>query len=184
MKFRQGILFIGFALFLFSGCNKQWDDHYNNYEETVNQDIWEILQTDPKFSDFVNAIKEYKLDSLFNSDIPYTVFAPTNEAISKYTGVSEFNDVVIRYHICQHIVNSSSISGKRQIQSLTEKFALFERIGSNVTIDGIKVAAESPLYKNGRIYTMDEVIEPKPKNILVLTDKFLKNCIIFISPAL
>jgi uncharacterized surface protein with fasciclin (FAS1) repeats len=162
MKFIQGIFFIGFALFLFTGCNKQWDDHYNNYEETVNQDIWEILQTDSKYSDFVSAIKQYKLDSLFNSDIPYTVFAPTNEAIAKYNGVSEFNDVVIRYHICQHIVNSSSISGKRQIQSLTEKFALFERIGSNVTIDGVKVAAESPLYKNGRIYTMDEVIEPKP----------------------
>ncbi len=179
MKFRIGIFFMVFALFLFTRCNKQWDEHYNNYEETVNQDVWEILQADQKYADFVAAIKQYKLDSIFSSDIPYTIFAPTNDAISKFKQAKTLDDVVIRYHICQHIVNSSSITGKRQVQSLTEKFALFERNGSNVTIDGIKVAAESPLYKNGRIYTMDEVIEPKPNlyEFFKITNPVLSNYI-------
>lgn len=119
---------------------------------------------DPQFSKFVQVIKDANMDdTLFNSKIAYTIFAPTNDAISKFTGgVQGFNNVILSYHICQHFINVSSIQGKRQIQTLTEKFALFERNGNDVLIDGIKVAAESPLYKNGKYFTMGEVIEPKP----------------------
>ena len=51
---------------------------------------------------------------------------------------------------------------QRQIQTLTEKFALFERAGNKVTIDEIGVVEESPLYRNGKFFTMGQVIEPRP----------------------
>ncbi len=162
MKFKLGILFIGLILIGISSCTKQWEDHYNVYPETVDQNVWEVIQNDPQFSKFVQIIKEAKMDTLFLSDIAYTIFAPTNAAVDQFKGVKEFNNVVLAYHFSSHFINISSIQGKRQIQTLTEKFSLFERNGNEVLIDGIKVAAESPLYKNGKYFTLGQVIEPKP----------------------
>ncbi len=163
MKFRIKILLIGFIIIGAAGCkNQQWEDHYNVYPETVDKNVWDVIQSDPQFSSFVQIIKNYKMDTLFLSDIPYTIFAPTNDAIANFTGVREFSNVVLAYHFCSHLINVSSIQGKRQIQTLTEKFALFDRNGSKVKIDDIPVVAESPLYRNGKFFTMNQVIEPKP----------------------
>jgi len=128
----------------------------------VDENVWDVIQGDPQFSSFVQIIKNAKMDTLFQSDIAYTIFAPTNAAVQEYTGVQEFTNVILAYHFCQHFINVSNIQGKRQIQTLTEKFALFERIGNKVTIDEIEVMAESPLYRNGKFFTMGKVIEPRP----------------------
>ena len=147
MKRALKILFTGLIIIAAASCTKQWDEHYNVYPETVDQNVWEVIQNDPQFSGFVQIIKNAKMDTLFESDIAYTIFAPTNAAISEYIGIKEFSNVVLSYHFCSHFINVSSIQGKRQIQTLTEKFSLFERNGNEVLIDGIKVAAESPLYR-------------------------------------
>ena len=162
MRFRLGILLLVVVIIGISSCTKEWDEHYNVYPETVDQNVWDVIQADPQFSGFVQVIKQAKMDTLFNSDIAYTIFAPNNDAISRFTGGKKFTNVILAYHICQHFINVSSIHGKRQVQTLTEKFALFERNGNEVKIDEIKVVAESPLYRNGKFFTMGEVIEPKP----------------------
>jgi len=162
MKFRLGILFIGLIIIGVTSCTKDWDEHYNTYPETVDENVWDVIQSDPQFSSFVQIVKEAKMDTLFQSNIAYTIFAPTNDAVASFKGVSEFTNVVLAYHFSQHFINVSSIQGKRQIQTLTEKFALFERNGTEVKIDEIKIAAESPLYRNGKFFTMGSVIEPKP----------------------
>ena len=162
MKFRLGILFIGLIIIGASSCTKEWDEHYNVYPETVDENVWDVIQKDPQFSSFVGIIKAAQMDTLFESDIAYTIFVPTNDAISNFQGLKEFNNVILAYHICSHFINISSIQGKRQIQTLTEKFALFERKGNEVTIDEIKIAGESPLYRNGKFFTMDHVVEPRP----------------------
>jgi len=162
MKIRIGILFIGLIIIGAASCTKQWDEHYNTYPETVDGNVWDVIQGDPQFSEFVKIIKDAKMDTLFLSDIPYTIFVPTNDAVSNYVGTKQFSNVVLAYHFSSHFINISSIQGKRQIQTLTEKFALFERNGNQVKIDDVEVLAESPLYKNGKFFTMGQVIEPKP----------------------
>ncbi len=162
MKLKIGILIIGAFVVFVAGCNKEWDNHYNIYPETVDQNVWDAMQSDPQISKFVQVLKDYQIDTLFKSDIPYTILAPTNDALDNYIGSKSFNDVIIRYHILSHFINFSSIEGKRQVQTLTEKFALFEKSGNSVKIDGIEVDFQSPLYLNGRYFIMDEVVEPNP----------------------
>jgi len=179
MKRVLKILFIVFVIIVTTNCTKQWDEHYNVYPETVDGNVWDVIQSNPDFSKFVEIIKAAKMDTLFQSDIAYTIFVPTNQAISNFTGVKEFSNVVLAYHFSSHFINVSSIQGKRQIQTLTEKFALFERNGNEVKIDEIKVVAESPLYRNGKYFTMGEVIEPKPNlyEYYQLTNPVLSNYI-------
>ncbi|HPE75171.1 MAG TPA: fasciclin domain-containing protein [Draconibacterium sp.] len=162
MKIRIGILILGLIIIGAAGCTKQWDEHYNTYPETVDENVWDVIQSDPQFSSFVEIVKAAKMDTLFLSDISYTIFAPTNDAVATFRGVKDFDNVILAYHFCSHFINTSSIEGKRQIQTLTEKFALFERNGNEVKIDDIKVLSESPLYRNGKFFTMGQVIEPNP----------------------
>ena len=69
-------------LILFSGCErKMWDEHYQNTPETVDQDIWEVIQANPDFSSFTGFVKEFKYDSLFKGNDSYTLFIPANELI-------------------------------------------------------------------------------------------------------
>lgn len=163
MKFRLKIVVLILGLIILGlGCNEEWDNHYKVYPETVDKNLWDVMQQDPNISDFVGVIKSFQMDTLFNSDIPYTIFAPTNEALSNYLSTKTFTEVVLGYHISSHFINTASVEGKRQVQTLTEKFALFEKYGGVVMIDGIKVKKESPLYLNGKYFTMDQVVEPKP----------------------
>ena len=155
-------MFLGLIIIGAAGCTKQWDEHYDTYPETVDENVWDVIQSDPQFSSFVEIVKAAKMDTLFLSDISYTIFAPTNDAVATFRGIKDFDNVILAYHFCSHFINTSSIEGKRQIQTLTEKFALFERNGNEVKIDDIKVLSESPLYRNGKFFTMGHVIEPNP----------------------
>lgn len=143
------------------GCTKDWENHYEVYPETVNQDVWEVLQNNSEVSEFVQALKDFKYDTLFNTDISYTFFAPTNEALSNYTATNELDTMLLNYLIAPAFVQSESIEGKRKIQTLGDKFALFEENG-NLLFDGVPLTDASPLYRNGKYYIMEEVAEPKP----------------------
>lgn len=155
------ILILSLAIF-FAGCRKYWINYYDQNPETVNEKLWNSMQQDPKISKFVELLKEYKLDTLFQSNITYTVFAPDNEALNNYLGHDSVSIILLGYHICSHFIQSGNIQGKRKVQTLTEKYALFERNGNDVTIDGIGISFESPLYKNGKYYILNDVLEPKP----------------------
>ena len=142
MNFKIGILVFAIFVSLLVACTKQWDDHYNVYPETVDKNIWDAMQSDPKISTFVQILKEHQADTLFQTDIPYTIFAPTNDAIAEYTSTNSITDVLLAYHIAPHFIQSGNIEGKRKVQTLTEKFALFEKYGKTVMIDGINADSE------------------------------------------
>lgn len=180
MKFTLKLAIVVFGIIIIgSGCQEKWDNHYSVYPETVDKNMWEVMQQDQSITKFVELVKSYKLDTLFNSDIPYTVFAPTNEALTSFLGRSSFDRTVLGYHISSHFINTASVQGKRQVQTLTEKFALFEKKGNVVTIDGVQVKTESPLYLNGKYFTMDQVVEPKPNlyEYFKITNPVLSNFI-------
>ena len=144
------------------GCTKDWEDHYDVYPETVNKPVWEALQNEPEISNFVEILKDYQADTLFNEDVIYTVIAPTNEALAQYLDTGTVSDLLVNYHFFTHFIQSGNVQGKRKIQTLTEKYALFERYGNDVRIDGIQVESESPLYQDGKYFVLSKVATPRP----------------------
>jgi hypothetical protein len=158
----KAVLYISLTIALFSACTKEWEDYYNVYPETVDQNVWEAIQNDPVISDYVQIIKDMKYDTLFKSDIPYTLFVPDNDALSQYKNDNIIDSKLINYLISKHFIQSGNANGKRRIQTLGEKFALFEKYGNESKFDGIPLISESPLYKNGKYFILDEVAEPRP----------------------
>lgn len=165
MKFNMKLeltLVVVFIVFLIFSCEKKWEDHYDNYPETVDQNVWNALQNNTELSDFVQILKDMQYDTLFNSDISYTLFAPTNAALEAYKSENSLTQSQVNYLLTSHFFQSGDVAGKRYIQTMSEKFALFEKNGSELKMDGILLKEESPLFKNGKYFVMDKVAEPNP----------------------
>lgn len=150
-----------FLLILFFGCEKAWENHYNTYPETVNQNVWETMQKDANISQFVKILTDNKLDTLFNSDIPYTVFAPSNEAMQKIE-ISTIDTTLLRYHLVSHFMQSEDANGVRKVKTLSNKFAWFKNNAGVTQLDGISINYESPLFINGKYFILADVAKPLP----------------------
>ncbi|MEX0981001.1 MAG: fasciclin domain-containing protein [Bacteroidales bacterium] len=154
------VIYIAILVVVFEGCNDTWDEHYSPYSETVDQNVWEAMVNTPEISDFIQILKDFEYDTLFLSNTPYTLFIPTNEAITQYENT--IGKSILDYHISSHFIQSGNISGVRQIQTLSRKFALFQKSGTGMKLDDIPINSESPLYTNGKFFIMDQVAEPRP----------------------
>jgi len=161
MRYKIDILLIVLILLVY-GCDKLWDEHYKTQPETVNQNVWEAIQNETNLSQFVQYIKDYEYDTLFLTEDAYTLFIPDNEAINNMLDTGDMTTTILDYHISLHFIQSGNVKGKRKVQTLGEKFALFERYGNEAFLDGIPLDDESPLYRNGKYFIMSKVAVPKP----------------------
>jgi len=161
MNYLKNILGITCILLLF-GCKENWDEHYNSQPETVNINLWDAIQNDNNLSLFVQYLKEFSYDTLISTGDTYTLFVPDNEAVTRLLDTGNISIAILDYHISPHFIQSVDITGKRKLQTLSEKFALFENYSNAIFFDGIKLAFESPLYLNGKYFIMDKVALPKP----------------------
>jgi hypothetical protein len=161
MKYLNGIFGISLIILL-TGCEKYWDEHYNTQPETVNINLWDAIQNDNNLSSFVQYIKDFDYDTLFLSNDGYTLFVPDNEAFAKFIDTGVVTTSILDYHISVHVIQSGNIKGKRKIQTLAEKFALFEKYNNASLLDGILLNFESPLYINGKYFIMNTMALPKP----------------------
>ncbi|MBN2611238.1 MAG: fasciclin domain-containing protein [Bacteroidales bacterium] len=152
-------LIVFFVLF---GCKNEWDEHYNTVPETIDMNVWQAIQNDNNLSLFVQYVKDLQFDTLFLTDQPYTIFVPDNEAFTGFLDTAVVSARLLNYHISAHFIQSNHINGKRRIQTLGEKFALFENDGLQATLDEINFKYESPLYVNGKYYVLEKVALPKP----------------------
>jgi hypothetical protein len=160
MNLKIGIPGIIFLLLLVS-C-KDWEEHYSTHPVTSNVNVWEAIQKDPNLSSFVGYLKEFKYDTLFLKDNTYTIFAPTNEAFTLFLQSDTVTKQILDYHISSYFIQSGDIQGKRKIQTLAEKFALFVNDNTGILLDDIPLDFESPLYRNGKYFVMGRVALPKP----------------------
>lgn len=150
------------SFFLLIACEEKWDEHYNSAPETVDRNLWEIVQADAELSLFVEYMEDMGYDSLFSTDNPYTLFIPDNQALGLYADTSVFTTTILDYHISEHILQLVKIDYKRKIQTLSEKYALLENKGDYLSFDEIPLEYESPLYNNGKYFVINKVGFPRP----------------------
>ncbi len=180
MKLIQYIL-IALTILFTTSCERTWENHYDVYPETVNENVWDAILREPEISEFVQVLKEFQFDTLFQHDNSYTIFIPTNKAVAQYKNENgnDFDKLILKYHISSHFIQSGNIHETRQIQTLSEKFAFFQKSGSQLKLDEIPIIKESPLYKNGKFFILDQVAKPLPNlyEYFAITNPVLKNYI-------
>ncbi len=161
MSYKTGILGL-LAIILLAGCKKEWDQYYNSNPPTVDENVWDAIKKDPNLSSFVQYMEEKQFDTLFESNSTYTLFVPDNESFSGLSAADSITRMVLDYHLSEHFIQSGIIEGKTKVQTLSDKFALLDNGSGQLQFDGIPLNFESPLYKNGKYYTMSQVGFPLP----------------------
>lgn len=161
MKTRIIIIFAVFIATIIA-CEDVWQKQYYIQSDAVDKNMWEVIRMDGELSSFADMIEEFHLDTLFEGGNTYTLFIPNNAAVDEFSKSNEITDQILRYHFINQFIQSQAIKGKRKLQTITQKYALFENIGSSSLFDEIETSFESPLYLNGKYFILDSVATPKP----------------------
>lgn len=134
----------------------------------LNNSVIEVAAQTEFLSTFVEAIKAGNLDDILESEGPYTVFAPTNEAFGKLpAGV--LNDLlkpenraklqeILRNHVVSGKIMSSVLSDGQTATSIGNSDLKVQKSGNNLLINGASVSTADIEASNGVIHIVDTVI--------------------------
>jgi uncharacterized surface protein with fasciclin (FAS1) repeats len=114
--------------------------------------ILDVASSDERFKTLVTALKAAELDGVFESDGPFTVFAPTDDAFAALpVGLLEFllepenSDILaylLAYHAVQGSVNSAtaiSLSGQ-SVATLSGENITVSHMGESLMINNAMVS--------------------------------------------
>lgn len=159
---------IGFIIILvpllFVFCTEEWDNHYKTEKETVDTQIWDVVNDNPDYAAFKEHMERLRLDSIIKADHQTkTLFIPTNEAFEEFLkgDTSGFVETM-KYHITAGYFMVRNIEAKYRLRTYSDKFALIENINNEFYMDGIPIRNSSPLHLDGKYYELDSVVRPKP----------------------
>jgi uncharacterized surface protein with fasciclin (FAS1) repeats len=175
------ILLFSFVVLCFTiGCNKGFKDYYKD-DSPKGGFLYDKISSDSNFSIFAKGLERADLAQYISQGGLYTVFAPTNEAFSKFlqsNGYATINDVPIArlFSILSfHIVNNMWYYYDLKVRYATFKQRLYltrnkKFVNIDVTAaDTIKVNGVAVVNtlrdidaSNGVIHGLREVLIPLP----------------------
>lgn len=143
-----------------TSCRDSWDKHYSLADESVKMSMWDAIAEKPEYSEFVNYMKEYGLDSIFAAGGSYTLFIPDNEAFEDFNTDTGDMYITTSYHILDYVLNVVNVENSKPLRTITGKYAPLEESNSAYKFSGNLITASSPLYMDGRYYEIEGVAFP------------------------
>lgn len=139
-------------------------------QDAEEQDIVALAMSQDNLSTLVEAVKAAELVETLQSDGPFTVFAPTNEAFDALPEGTlesllkpENKDklvAVLTYHVVSGEVMSSDLSDGMQATTVEGSNAEVMLKDGEAMIEGAKVVAADVEASNGVVHVIDAVILP------------------------
>lgn len=136
-------------------------------EET---NILELTSETEALSTLATAVEAADLEATFQSEGPYTVFAPTNEAFENLPeGVlnellkpenKEKLVAVLTYHVVPGEVMSDDVNKTMKAKTIQGSNASIKSNGESVMIENAEVVKADMDASNGVVHVIDEVILP------------------------
>ena len=129
VKWMVSTALIAFHLSLITSCSDRWDEHYSEaYVETST--LWQMISSVSELSNFASVAEACGYDRILDGSQTYTVFAPTNLALSEAEarqliaeyrqqdahGVRSNENTVVRRFLQNHIALY-----RHPVSSLTDK---------------------------------------------------------------
>ena len=147
----------GLLLLSVASCqDAAWDDHYGSDEGTTSASLMEVLGSHSEFSSFLALLKQTGGDSILNYNQTFTIFAPTNEALSALTANDKAITEVVKNHVARYLFGPSQLVDTTylRIKMLNGKYQELTRTGEKMSFAGIEVSGEPLLATNGIIYPL------------------------------
>lgn len=151
--------------------NKMMDTVAPTVKSQREENLMKILSDNSKFSQFRGLLQKTSMKSLFDGEGPFTVFAPTNAAISRMqTGYLDFLSSdegatklleLLRHHVVNTKVEVFSLVSQSSLLTMANQL-----LAINSTEEGLILVNEARILeadveaKNGRLYSLDAVLIP------------------------
>jgi hypothetical protein len=173
----KAIIFL-FLFGFFFACQQEIDDYFHkDTDASVDTDILSLLKQNEDYSQFINLLEQYRVDSLLSAGKIYTFFVPNNSAMDNMEQGILGESKLIEYLMTESYINIRQISTQRKIETNSGKFAIIEASGdAGFTFDGIPIVKGSPLTNNGRYYEIVQVAQPRPNlyEYIAATNEFYR----------
>lgn len=125
-------------------CSNPWDDRENTGDSNLDQNLSEAIVNTTATSQFGQLLAKTGYDKILAASKTYTVFAPTNEAMSQVDQAIINDPVALKKFVENHIALTAYSSirkeSEEQIFMLSNKYLLFK--GSTTIGDATIVGAD------------------------------------------
>ncbi len=167
------LLLIGFlALSLLLGVGSVYaqegdDVNSSQADTTTSQTIYEVIQAESSLSDLEALVDAAALADNLQQDGPFTVFAPTNEALAAFNASAATDeDVTVTDILLYHVMNgeyyASDLIQEEVVITLAGKYLFFSAENEGHT--GVVINESVPVVRadieasNGVVHIIDEVL--------------------------
>ncbi len=160
-----GSIFFTGSMILFTGCDK-------NDDPVVEPNTIVKVATDNGFTTLVSAVRTAGLEATLKGPGPLTVFAPTNTAFSAITIPSDVNVLknILLYHTLGAKVEASQVNATPLTYGVLTAngtdSVYVKRVGTDVYINGVKVATANVQAVNGVVHVIGSVLLPPTGNLV------------------
>ena len=164
-KFSKAI-FAGMAILTAVSCSDPWDDRSEIKDKNLSDNLTERISMTSETSEFSKLLKETGMDKILSSSKTFTVWAPTNEAISQVDpnllSDKESKTLFVQNHIALTAFSTVSEMDTVNVQMLSNKYFDFLENGTVINDSGVLKADQYA--SNGLLHIIDKAIIPR-KNI-------------------
>ncbi|PJJ10480.1 putative surface protein with fasciclin (FAS1) repeats [Flavobacterium sp. 1] len=143
-------------------CSSPWDDRENNGDSNLDVTLNEAIANTAEVSQFGKLLTQTGYDKILAASKTYTVFTPTNEALSQ-VDVAILNDAeALKKFVANHIALTSFSSVRKndqeKIQMLTDKYLIFK---GSTTIGDATIVTADHYAANGVFHIINKALAPK-----------------------
>jgi uncharacterized surface protein with fasciclin (FAS1) repeats len=154
-------LFIVIVSLGISSCKDVWEDH--NSQSVSSENLLELIQKEPSLTTFYGYLKKVGYDSILVSSRTYTVWAPTNDALSSLDISITGNDSILKIFIGNHIAYREYTTDIEEdtanIKMLNGKNIQYIK-GASI-IESATITSPNSYCKNGIMHIISSPIFPK-----------------------
>lgn len=142
---------------------------HSHATEAAHADIVAVASSAGDFNTLVAAVKAAGLVETLQSDGPFTVFAPTDEAfaaipeadLNALLADKEALTAVLTYHVVPGKVMASDVVALKSAETVNGQSIDIKVWDGKVSVDGANVTATDIEASNGVIHVIDAVILPE-----------------------
>lgn len=131
--------------------------------------LTDVLMNEGRFSKFFDVVRQTGLSVMLSENGPFTVFAPTNEAIDRLPA-GQWIAVLEGPRLMKAVIMNHVVNGELRFEDLRKRTDVETLFGSHfalrfaddgATIADAQISSEVLTAKNGLVYVIDKVL-PTP----------------------
>nr|WP_288833606.1 fasciclin domain-containing protein [uncultured Flavobacterium sp.] len=162
LKLKYKRLFVSLVTIVLVSCTNSWEDRENNGDANLSVTLNEAILKTTEVSQFGQLLVQTGYDKVLAASKTYTVFVPTNEAMSQVDEAILNDPETLKKFVENHIAlttfSSIRTKDKEKIKMLGDKYLTFS---GSALIDDATIIDPDHYAKNGVYHIINKALTPK-----------------------